>query len=54
VTVVGVAETITHAEAITTGELERAGTEGLRVRWDIGRPDLVQSRIDHMTELRDE
>jgi len=52
--VVGVAETITDAEAIATDALESAGTEGLRVRWDIGTPDLVQSRIDHMAELRGE
>ncbi|MFW5974255.1 MAG: phosphoribosylamine--glycine ligase [Natrialbaceae archaeon] len=52
--VVGVADSITDAEAITTQALEAAGTEGLRVRWDIGKPDLVQSRIDHMAELRDE
>lgn len=52
--VVGVANSITDAEAITTDALERAGTEGLRVRWDIGKPDLVQSRIDHIAELRGE
>jgi len=52
--VVGVADSITDAEAITTDALERAGTDGLRVRWDIGKPDLVQSRIDHMAELRGE
>ncbi|WP_247009441.1 phosphoribosylamine--glycine ligase [Halorientalis litorea] len=50
--VVGVADTITEAEEIAEGALERAGTEGLRVRHDIGKPDLVQSRIDHMDTLR--
>ena len=50
--VVGVAGTITEAEEIAEGALERAGTEGLRVRHDIGTPDLVQSRIDHMDTLR--
>jgi phosphoribosylamine--glycine ligase len=50
--VVGVAETITEAEEIAEGALQRAGTEGLRVRHDIGTPDLVQRRIDHMREIR--
>jgi phosphoribosylamine--glycine ligase len=50
--VVGVAETITDAEAIAEGALDRAGTDGLRVRHDIGKPDLVQRRIDHMREIR--
>ncbi|WP_181684697.1 phosphoribosylamine--glycine ligase [Halorhabdus salina] len=52
--VVGVADSITDAEAIATEALESAGTEGLRVRWDIGTPDLVQSRLGHMDELRGE
>ncbi|MFB6163920.1 MAG: phosphoribosylamine--glycine ligase [Haloarculaceae archaeon] len=52
--VVGVADSITEAEEIAEGALERAGTEGLRVRHDIGKPDLVQRRIDHMAELRGE
>ncbi|MFD1589044.1 phosphoribosylamine--glycine ligase [Halorientalis brevis] len=51
--VVGVAETITDAEEIAENALQEAGTEGLRVRHDIGKPDLVQQRIDHMDELRD-
>ncbi|WP_135302573.1 phosphoribosylamine--glycine ligase [Haloarcula amylovorans] len=50
--VVGVADSITDAEEIAEGALERAGTEGLRVRHDIGKPDLVQQRIDHMAEIR--
>jgi phosphoribosylamine--glycine ligase len=50
--VVGVADSITEAEEVTAEALQRAGTEGLRVRQDIGKPDLVQQRIDHMTELR--
>ncbi|WP_135663070.1 phosphoribosylamine--glycine ligase [Halorhabdus rudnickae] len=52
--VVGLADSITDAEQIATDALESAGTEGLRVRWDIGTPELVQSRIDHMDELRSE
>lgn len=51
--VVGVDDTISEAEQIAEGALERAGTEGLRVRHDIGKPELVQSRIDHMSEIRE-
>ncbi|MFT4946156.1 MAG: phosphoribosylamine--glycine ligase [Natronomonas sp.] len=52
--VVGVAETITDAEEIADAAISEAGEEGLRVRHDIGKPDLVQQRIDHMAELRGE
>ena len=51
--VVGIADTISEAESIAEGALNRAGTEGLRVRHDIGKADLVQQRIDHMDEIRD-
>jgi phosphoribosylamine--glycine ligase len=51
--VVGVADTITDAEEIAETALAAASEEGLRVRHDIGKPDLVQRRIDHMAELRD-
>ena len=50
--VVGVADTISEAEEMAEDALERAGTEGLRVRHDIGKEDLVDQRIDHMDELR--
>jgi phosphoribosylamine--glycine ligase len=50
--VVGLADTITGAEAIAEEALEKAGEEGLRVRHDIGKADLLQQRIDHMNELR--
>ncbi len=52
--VVGLAETITEAEAIAQEALDLAAGEGLRMRSDIGKPDLVQRRIDHMNELRGE
>jgi phosphoribosylamine--glycine ligase len=52
--VVGIADTIAEAEEIAEAALEEAGTEGLRVRHDIGTEELVQSRIDHMEELRGE
>ncbi|WP_181692423.1 phosphoribosylamine--glycine ligase [Natronomonas sp. LN261] len=51
--VVGVAESIREAEAIVEDAFERTGTEGLRVRHDIGTSDLLEKRIDHMNELRD-
>jgi len=52
--VVGVADTITEAEAIAEDALAVAGEAGLDVRHDIGKPDLVQRRIDHVAELRGE
>ncbi len=52
--VVGVADSITEAEEIAEAAISEAGEEGLRVRHDIGKPDLVQKRIDHMAELRGE
>ena len=50
--VVGVADTIADAESIADAALADAGDEGLRSRRDIGKADLVQRRIDHMNELR--
>ncbi|ELY62141.1 phosphoribosylamine--glycine ligase [Natronolimnohabitans innermongolicus] len=52
--VVGLADSITEAETIAEDALEVAGEEGLHMRHDIGKPDLVQQRIDHMNELRGE
>ena len=51
--VVGRADSISAAEKIAESALAAAG-EGFHIRHDIGKPDLVQSRIDHMTELRGE
>jgi phosphoribosylamine--glycine ligase len=51
--VVGRADSISAAEEIAESALAAAG-EGFHIRHDIGKPDLVQSRIDHMTELRGE
>jgi len=51
--VVGQAPTITEAERIVSEAFERTGTDGLRVRSDIGTEALVQSRIDHMRTLRE-
>ncbi|AZH26337.1 phosphoribosylamine--glycine ligase [Haloplanus aerogenes] len=50
--VVGIAATITDAEAIAEDALAAAG-DGLRIRHDIGKPDLVQQRIDHVERLRE-
>ena len=49
--VVGVAESIAAAEGIAEDALAAAG-EGLRIRHDIGKADLVQRRIEHMDQLR--
>ncbi|WP_122090144.1 phosphoribosylamine--glycine ligase [Halalkalicoccus subterraneus] len=51
--VVGIAGTIAEAEAIAENALNEAD-EGVRIRHDIGTEQLVQSRIDHMGELRGE
>ena len=51
--VVGRADSISAAEETAESALAAAG-EGFHIRHDIGKPDLVQSRIDHMTELRGE
>ena len=51
--VVGLGETIAAAETVAENALAAAG-DGLRIRHDIGKATLVQSRIDHMAELRGE
>jgi phosphoribosylamine--glycine ligase len=50
--VVGVEDTIEAAEKTAEEALETADTEGLRVRHDIGTPELVEARVEHMVELR--
>ena len=50
--VVGLGDSIAAAERIVEDTFERTGTDGLRVRHDIGTADLVQRRVDHMAELR--
>jgi len=52
--VVGLADTITQAEEIAEDALALAGEDGLRIRHDIGKADLVQQRIDHVAEMRGE
>ena len=51
--VVGIADSITDAEGIAEEALAVAGEDGLHMRHDIGKAELVQQRIDHMAELRD-
>jgi phosphoribosylamine--glycine ligase len=51
--VVGVGEDISEAERRAEEALGDVG-EGLRVRHDIGKTDVVQKRINHMRELRGE
>jgi phosphoribosylamine--glycine ligase len=50
--VVGIADSIADAEAIAEDALSAAG-DGLRVRHDIGKADLVERRIEHVTQLRE-
>lgn len=50
--VVGVADSITSAEAIVDEALLSIDTEGLRVRHDIGTPALIDQRVEHMESLR--
>ncbi|MEA5386524.1 phosphoribosylamine--glycine ligase [Haloarculaceae archaeon H-GB11] len=50
--VVGIADTITEAEEIAEDALAVAGDDGLDMRHDIGKPELIQQRIDHVAELR--
>jgi phosphoribosylamine--glycine ligase len=52
--VVGVAGSIAEAEEIAEDALAAAGEEGLRMRHDIGKPDLIQKRIDHMEQLSED
>jgi len=51
--VVGINDSIAGAEEIAEAALA-AGEEGLRMRHDIGKPELVQKRIDHVARLREE
>ncbi len=51
--VVGVADSIEAAERQAEDALAAAG-DGLRIRHDVGKPDLVQQRIDHIADLRGE
>ena len=49
--VVGVADTITHAEKIAQGEVDKIKGAFFH-RKDIGTADLINVRIDHMNDLR--
>ncbi|QLG47570.1 phosphoribosylamine--glycine ligase [Natrinema halophilum] len=51
---VGIADSISEAETIAEDALAAAGEEGLHVRHDIGKADLVQRRIDHVNDIRGE
>ena len=52
VAVIGTAESIAEAESVAEDALAAAG-DGLRVRHDIGKANLVQRRIEHMNDIRD-
>lgn len=51
---VGIADTIAEAEERAEAALDAVGVEDMHVRHDIGTEDLVESRIEHMEQLRDD
>ncbi len=51
--VVGVADSIAAAETVAQEALDATDDTGLRARSDIGKPRVVQERIDHVADLRD-
>ncbi|MFB6078145.1 MAG: phosphoribosylamine--glycine ligase [Halarchaeum sp.] len=51
--VVGRGDSITEAEKQAEAALDGLGS-GFRVRHDVGKPALVQRRIDHVADLRDD
>ena len=53
VAVVGLGDGISEAEERAEAALSGVG-DGLRVRHDIGKPNVVQKRVDYMRELRGE
>ncbi|MFC5136020.1 MULTISPECIES: phosphoribosylamine--glycine ligase [Haloferacaceae] len=50
--VVGLGDSIAAAEAEADAALSAAG-DRVRIRHDIGKPELLEERIEHMTELRE-
>jgi phosphoribosylamine--glycine ligase len=52
--VVGADDSVAGAEEIAEKALAAAGEDGLRMRHYIGKPELVQKRIDHVARLREE
>lgn len=51
--VVGIAETIEDAEEHAEAALDAIGVDDLHVRHDVGTSDLIQTRVDHVSDLRD-
>ena len=51
--VVGVADTIAAAEEQAESALSAAG-DGLRVRHDVGKPDVIEERVERMADRRGE
>lgn len=52
--VVGIADSIDHAEFICEQALQHIQGDHLFIRHDIGTPKLIQKRIAHMKELREQ
>ncbi len=51
IAVVGIGDSIEEAERAADNALSHVG-DGLRIRHDIGKPDLIQKRIDYMEKIR--
>ena len=50
--VVGISDSLNSAEEICEKALEHVKGDHIFIRHDIGKPDLIQKRIDHMNRLR--
>jgi len=50
--VVGISNSLDNAEDICEKALEHVKSDHIFIRHDIGKPDLIQKRIDHMNKLR--
>jgi len=50
--VVGISDSINDAEKICEEALDHIKGEHIFIRHDIGKPDLIKRRIDHMNKLR--
>ncbi len=50
--VVGISDSLNSAEEICEKALEHVKGDHIFIRHDIGKPDLIQKRIDHMNKLR--
>lgn len=52
IAIVGIGESIAEAEKICEEALEHVHCDAMAVRHDIGKPEVIQRRIDHMKQIR--